>query len=72
MVVLQSICFMGKLLKIGLVFMLAAVVLMPIAIVLKTTSQSLTVGLLVFTMVLELIGLVFVMMSIIKRRKNQV
>lgn len=64
------ICFMDKLLKIGLIFMVAAVVLMPAAILLKDGHGSLTLGLLVFTMLLELIGLVFVILSIIKRRKG--
>lgn len=63
------ICFMDKLLKIGLIFMIAAVVLMPVAILLKNEHKALTMGLLVFTMLLELIGLIFVIMSIIKRRK---
>ncbi len=64
------ICFMDKTLKIGLVFMVAAVVLMPVAILLQDAHQGLTVGLLIFTMLLELIGLIFVMISIIKRRKT--
>jgi hypothetical protein len=64
------ICFMDKLLKIGLIFMVAAVVLMPAAILPKDGHRSLTMGLLVFTMLLELIGLVFVILSIIKRRKG--
>lgn len=64
------ICFMDKRLKIGLVFMIAAVVLMPIAILLQDVHQGLTIGLLIFTMLLELIGLIFVIISIIKRRKN--
>lgn len=63
------ICFMDKLLKIGLIFMIAAVVLMPVAILLKNDHGALTMGLLIFTMLLELIGLIFVIISIIKRRK---
>ncbi|KQC00456.1 hypothetical protein [Pedobacter sp. Hv1] len=60
---------MEKLLKIGLIFMIAAVVLMPVAILLKNDHGALTMGLLIFTMLLELIGLIFVIISIIKRRK---
>ncbi|TKC12165.1 hypothetical protein FA048_00675 [Pedobacter polaris] len=60
---------MDKRLKIGLAFMIAAVVLMPVAILLKNTNQVATVGMLIFTMLLELIGLIFVIISIIKRRK---
>ena len=62
-------CFMDKRLKIGLIFMVAAVVLMPVAILLKNTNQVATVALLVFTMLLELIGLIFVIVSILKQRK---
>ena len=63
-------CFMDKKLKIGLVFMVAAVVLMPVAILLKGVSEAATIVLLIFTMLLELIGLVFVVLSILKRRKS--
>ena len=65
------ICFMDKLLKIGLICMIAAVVLMPIAILLKGSEPMLTIGLLLFTMLLELIGLIFVILSIIKKRKSK-
>ncbi|RZL46540.1 MAG: hypothetical protein EOP00_14665 [Pedobacter sp.] len=61
---------MEKRLKIGLIFMVAAVVLMPAAFLLKNTNQSATVGVLIFTMLLELIGLIFVITSILKRRKG--
>lgn len=64
-------CFMDKKLKIGLVFMVAAVVLMPIAVLLKSVSEVATIALLIFTMCLELIGLVFVIWSILKRRKSE-
>jgi uncharacterized membrane protein len=60
---------MDKLLKIGLICMIAAVVLMPVAILLKATQPMLTLGVLIFTMLLELIGLIFVIVSIIKRKK---
>lgn len=63
-------CFMDKKLKIGLVFMVAAVVLMQVAILLKNVSELATIALLIFTMCLELIGLIFVIWSILKRRKS--
>lgn len=65
-----GICFMDKKLKIGLVFMVAAVVLMPIAILLKSVSEQATIALLIFTMCLELIGLTFVVLNILKRKKS--
>lgn len=64
-------CFMDKLLKIGLIFMIAAVVLMPVAILLKNSNPSSTVAVLIFTMLLELIGLIFVILSILKRKKSK-
>ena len=60
---------MEKRLKIGLIFMVAAVVLMPVAILLKNSNETLTILVLIFTMLLELIGLIFVIMSILKKRK---
>ena len=63
-------CFMDKRLKIGLVFMIAAVVLMPVAVLLKNSYQEATIAMLIFTMLLELIGLIFVITSILKRRKS--
>jgi hypothetical protein len=61
---------MDKRLKIGLFFMLAAVVFMPIAFLLKGVYPSVTIWVLFFTMLLELIGLVFVIVSILKKRKT--
>jgi len=49
--------------------MVAAVVLMPAAILLKNSNETLTVVLLIFTMLLELIGLIFVIMSMLRRKK---
>ncbi|MFA6276873.1 MAG: hypothetical protein WC622_08995 [Pedobacter sp.] len=60
---------MEKRLKTGLIFMVAAVVLMPVAILLKNSNETLTIAVLIFTMFLELIGLIFVILSIIKKRK---
>lgn len=59
---------MDKLLKIGLVCMLAAVVLLPVAVLLGTSHRALFMA---FAMLLELIGLIFVMISIIKQRKSK-
>ncbi len=47
----------------------AAVLLMPVALVLKSTHENVTVAILLLSMVLELIGLTFVIVQIIKRRK---
>jgi hypothetical protein len=60
---------MEKRLKTGLIFMVAAVVLMPAAILLKNSNETLTIVLLIFTMLLELIGLIFVIMSMLRRKK---
>jgi len=53
--------------------MLAAVVLMPVALLLKNTNENITLIVLFLSMLLELIGLIFVIISILKRRrvKNQ-
>lgn len=72
MVVLWGICFMDKQLKIGLYFMASAVLLMPLAIFFKNDSENYAVIILLFTMVLELIGLIFVILSILKKRKSNV
>jgi uncharacterized membrane-anchored protein len=63
---------MEKRLKIGLYFMASAVLLMPLAIFFKNDSQNYALIILVFTMVLELVGLIFVILSIIKKRKPKV
>jgi len=51
--------------------MLAAVVLMPAALFVKSVSENLTLVVLFSSMILELIGLIFVVASILKRRKEQ-
>lgn len=53
--------------------MLAAVLLMPIAILLKNTNENFTLVVLFLSMLLELIGLIFVIISVLKQRrvKNQ-
>ncbi len=50
--------------------MAAAVLLMPIAILLKSTHENATVVILLLSMVLELIGLTFVIVQMIKNRKS--
>ena len=72
MVVLKGICFMEKRLKIGIYFMALAVLLMPLAFIFRNDSQNYAVIVLIFTMLLELIGLIFVIFSIIKKRKSNV
>jgi hypothetical protein len=49
--------------------MLAAVLIMPLAFVLKNSHPNATLVVLFLSMLLELIGLIFVILSIIKRRK---
>lgn len=61
---------MDKLVKRGLWCMVGAVFLMPVAFLFKATNQDVTVFVLVLSMVLELIGLVFVIVHILKRRKK--
>ena len=51
--------------------MLAAVLLMPMALLLKSVNENLTLAVLFLSMVSELIGLIFVIMSILKRRREQ-
>ncbi|MNK30601.1 hypothetical protein D3C87_490210 [compost metagenome] len=51
--------------------MLAAVLLMPAAMLLKGVDENVTLVVLFLSMILELIGLCFVIISILKRRKNQ-
>ena len=60
---------MDKLVKRGLWCMAAAVLLMPFALLLKSTHENATVVILLLSMVLELMGLIFVIVQMIKRRK---
>ncbi len=71
MVALQLICFMTKYLKIGMICMLAAVILMPVALFLKDSNTAATIAIIVASMMLEVIGLIFVIVSLIKKRKNK-
>lgn len=61
---------MGKFLKIAIFCMAAAVLLLPAALLLRGVSENLTLAVLILSMILELIGLVFVVISILKRRKE--
>jgi hypothetical protein len=51
--------------------MLAAVILMPVALVLKNSNTAATIAIIVASMLLEVIGLIFVIISLIKKRKNK-
>ena len=51
--------------------MLAAVLLMPTALLLKSVNENVTLVVLFLSMILELIGLVFVILSIVKRRRDK-
>lgn len=51
--------------------MLAAVLMLPVALLLKGLNKNVTLVVLILGMILELIGLVFVMLSILKRAKEQ-
>lgn len=63
------ICFMDQRLKIGLYCMVGAVIILPIAILLKGNNAVVNAALLGFTMFLELIGLICVVLSIFDRKK---
>jgi len=61
---------MTKHLKIGMICMVAAVVFMPVALLLKNTDTSTAIGLIIASMILEAIGLIFVVISLIKKTKT--
>jgi hypothetical protein len=61
---------MDKRLKIGLLFMLTAVVIMPIAFIIKDGNAQLALVLVAFTMLLEIIGLVLVISNVFRNRKK--
>jgi hypothetical protein len=62
---------MDKFLKRGLFCMLAAVFLMPLALLFKNTNANITLAVLFLSMILELIGLVFVVISVLKQRRSK-
>jgi len=49
--------------------MFGAVLFMPAALLLKDSSENATLGVLFLSMILELIGLIFVVISILKQRR---
>lgn len=51
--------------------MLGAVVLMPLAFLLAAGHKAMLTGTLAFAMLLELIGLIFVIISMIKQRRSK-
>ena len=61
---------MTKDLKIGMICMFAAVIFMPVAFLLKNYDISTAIGLIIASMILEAIGLIFVIINLIKKRKN--
>ncbi|MCY1521729.1 hypothetical protein D9M68_565540 [compost metagenome] len=62
---------MDKYLKIGVIAMLVAVVLVPLAILLKPCGEMWMFGGLIFAMLAELIGLVFVILSMVKKKSHK-
>ncbi|MDQ7948888.1 MAG: hypothetical protein REI78_11360 [Pedobacter sp.] len=61
---------MNKRLQIGLLFMVAAVVVLPTAFFFKTAHPGLTIGIVIITMLLEIIGLGLVISSLLRNRKR--
>jgi hypothetical protein len=51
-----------------MICMVAAVIFMPIAFLLKNTDVSTAIGLIIASMILEAIGLIFVITSLKKKR----
>lgn len=64
------LCSMTKHLKIGMICMAGAVLLMPVALLLKNTNTAACIAILIASMLLEVIGLIFVIVSFIKRKKS--
>ncbi|WP_354331107.1 hypothetical protein [Pedobacter sp. CG_S7] len=62
---------MTKHLKIGMICMVAAVVFMPAALLIKDTNIASAIALIIASMLLEVIGLIFVVISFIKKKKNK-
>jgi putative Mn2+ efflux pump MntP len=62
---------MTKHLKIGMICMVAAVLMMPVALFLKNPNVTAAIAVIIASMLLEVIGLIFVIVSLIKRRKNK-
>jgi hypothetical protein len=64
------LCPMTKHLKIGMICMAGAVLLMPVALLLKNTNTAACIAIIIASMLLEVIGLIFVIVSFIKRKKS--
>ncbi|HWW38086.1 hypothetical protein [Pedobacter sp.] len=64
------LCSMTKHLKIGMICMAGAVLLMPVALLLKNTNTAACIAIIIASMLLEVIGLIFVIVSFIKRKKS--
>jgi len=60
---------MDKYLKIGLICMIGAVVLSPLSLLFRQLGTNSVFIILILAMLLELIGLIFVIISIIKKRR---
>lgn len=61
---------MEKPLKIGIICMLLAIILMPIALLLSNGEKQTVLIIVVLSMLLELAGLVFVAIHLYKKRKG--
>lgn len=61
---------MTKYLKIGLICMASAVFLMPLAMFLKDSNPAAAIAVITASMLLEVIGLIFVILNFIKRKKS--
>lgn len=64
------LCPMTKHLKIGMICMAGAVLLMPLALFLKNSYTAACIAVIIASMLLEVIGLIFVIISLIKKRKS--
>lgn len=62
---------MDRKLKTGLVFMGLAVLFMPLGMLLKNVGENAVITVFILTMILELIGLFFVVLSIFKQWKSK-
>ncbi len=53
-----------------MICMAGAVLLMPVALLLKNTNTAACIAIIIASMLLEVIGLIFVIVSFIKRKKS--
>ena len=61
---------MTKYLKIGMICMASAVFFMPVAMFLKDSNTGAAIAVIIASMLLEAIGLIFVILNFIKRKKS--